>query len=57
MITAGVVLAVIALVGGGFRLSRKRKLRRAGEVLEKVAEHAGPPAEKLEDTIRKKRSR
>jgi hypothetical protein len=54
MIT-GIVLGVLGVVAAGLGLAKRRRARKAGEVLGKVIEKAGPVAEKLEDTVRKRR--
>lgn len=54
MIT-GIVLGVLGIIGAGLGLSRRRRARKAGEVIGKVVEKAGPLAESIEEKARKRR--
>lgn len=54
MIT-GIVLGVLGVVAAGLGLSKRRRARKAGEVIGKVAEKAGPAAEQIEKKARGRR--
>jgi hypothetical protein len=52
-VITGIVLGVLGVVAAGLGLSRRRRARKAGEVIGKVIEKARPHAEKIEQRKRR----